>query len=164
MEVLSDTSSGIERLNRSSGSATLSRPLQTKLLGEWRLQLWVPKGLHLSEAKAVRAFEQRQLPLVLAREMAGLGVLPAAEWEACLICDSFLDSRAALEGEKVAALLPDFLAPARTVRSIRVRLAKIDGRAFHIYLAWNPRFLRLNPHAVRKRDWMANALSKQMAG
>jgi len=96
--------------------------------------------------------------------MAGLGVLPAAEWEACLICDSFLDSRAALEGEKVAALLPDFLAPARTVRSIRVRLAKIDGRAFHIYLAWNPRFLRLNPHAVRKRDWMANALSKQMAG
>jgi hypothetical protein len=97
--------------------------------------------------------------------MDGLGVAPATEHEACLVCDIFLDSRAALEGQEVTALLPFFLAPGKTSRPfLRVHIPKIDSRIFHFHLAWNPRLLRLNPHAVRRRDWLVNALSKQMSG
>jgi DNA-binding transcriptional LysR family regulator len=143
--------------------AGLSRPLQTRLLGEWQLELWAPKGLRLSETKAAHAFEQRRLPLVLARELDGLGVLQPAERDVCLVCDSFLDSRAALEEQEVAALLPGFLAPSKTTRSfLQVYIPKIDSRTFHFHLAWNPRLMRLNPHAVRRRDWLADALAKQM--
>ena len=147
------------------GNAELSRPLQTKILGEWKLELWVPKGLRLSEAKTAQAFEQGRLPLVRARELDGLGVLPPMEQEAWLACDSFLDSHAALQGQAVAALLPDFLAPAETSKSfLRVHIPRIDSRTFHFHLAWNPRLLRLNPHAARRRDWLADALAEQMAG
>src|SRR5262249_1946446 len=34
------------------GNAVLSRPLQTKLVGYWKLELWVPKRLRLSQSKA----------------------------------------------------------------------------------------------------------------
>src|ERR1043166_3600642 len=47
-------------------NAGLSRPLQTKLLGSWKLELWVPKALRLNPAEATRAFEQQRLPLALA--------------------------------------------------------------------------------------------------
>lgn len=144
------------------GKAALSRPLQTRPLGKWKLELWVPKGAHLSEAKSVQSFEQRQLRLVLAREMSGPDVLSTTDYEACLVCDSFLDARAALEGGKVAALIPDFLAPGKPSRSIRVHIPKIDSPSFQFYLAWNPRLLRLNPHASRRRDWLANALTRQI--
>ena len=147
------------------GTEQLSRPLQTKLLGEWKLELWVPKALRLGEARAAEAFDQRRLPLVLARELKGGDVLPLAEPEACLVCDSFMESRAALEAREIAVLLPGFLAPGKTARSfIRVHIPKLDSRIFHFYLAWNPRLLRLNPHAVRRRDWLAESLSKRMVG
>ena len=140
-------------------NAALSRPLQTRPLGEWKLELWIPKGLHLSETRALQAFEQRRLPVVLAREMAGLGVLSIEDYEACLICDSFLEARTALEGGMVAALLPDFLTPERNLRScIRVHPSKLGSRSFQFHLAWNPRLLRLNPHAGRRRDRLAEAL------
>ena len=42
--------------------AEISRPLQTTLLGDWRLELWVPKTLHNDEAKAARAFKEKRLP------------------------------------------------------------------------------------------------------
>lgn len=148
-----------------AGNAQLSRPLQTKLLGEWRLELWVPKSLRLNATKAANAFEQRHLPLALARELDGLGVAQPAQHEMALACDSFLDSRAALEGQVIAALLPGFLAPGKAARSfVRVHLPKIDSRIFHFYLAWNPRLLRLNPHAARRRDWLAAALGQRLAG
>ena len=99
---------------------------------------------------------------MLARELDGLGVLSAVEWEAPLVCDSFLDARAAVEAGQVAALLPDFLAPGKTSRSVRVHVPKIDSLRFHFYLAWNPRLLRLNPHASRRRDWLAEVLVRQM--
>jgi DNA-binding transcriptional LysR family regulator len=147
------------------GKAELSRPLQTRPLGQWKLELWVPKSLHLSQSKVVQAFEQQRLPMVLARELDGLGVLSTAEYGACLACDSFLDARAVLEEQKVAALLPGYLAPARTPQSlVRVHLSKIDSRVFGFYLVWNPRLLRLNPHAARRRDWLAGVLCARMAG
>lgn len=143
--------------------AQLSRPLQTRVLGEWKLELWVPKALRLSEAKATQALDQGQLPLVLARELEDLGVAPGKGAEACLVCDSFLDSRVAMGGQQVAGLLPSFLVAAKSTRPfIRVHVAKIDCQSFHFHLAWNPRLLRLNPHAVRRRDWLANALAEQI--
>ncbi len=145
--------------------AELSRPLQTRPLGEWRLELWVPRTLRLSETKAAQAFEQGQLPLVMARELDRLGVMPQKGREATLVCDSFLESRVALDGQEVAALLPCFLAPVQTARSfLQLHISKIDSRIFHFHLGWNPRLLRLNPHAVRRRDWLADVLSKQMSG
>ncbi len=145
-------------------NAALSRPLQTRTLGEWKLELWVPKALRLSETKAVQAFEEQRLPLVLARkELEGLGVLSSAEYEACLACESFLEACTAMEGERVAALLPGFLAPGKSSRSfVRVHIPKIDSQVFHFHFAWNPRLLRLNPHATRRRDWLADALVKRM--
>jgi DNA-binding transcriptional LysR family regulator len=145
-------------------NAALSRPLQTRLLGEWKLELFVPKGLHLSEAKAAQAFEQRRLPLVLARELDAWSAAFLPGYEPSLVCDSFLDARAALEGEEIAALLPGFLAPSNASRSLmRVHTPKLDSQVFGFHLAWNPRLLRLNPHAVRRRDWLVDALIKQMA-
>lgn len=44
-------------------SAPISRPLQTKTLREWKLQLWVPKALGLTEFSAAKAFQQGRLPL-----------------------------------------------------------------------------------------------------
>ena len=143
--------------------AELSRPLQTKVLGKWKLELWMPNALGHNQSKAAQAFEEGQLPLALAREMDDLGVALSKRKEALLVCDSFWDCRIALEQKEVAALLPDFLAPAKNVRSfVRVRMPKIDAQTFQFHLAWNPRLLRLNPHAARRRDWLANALSKQM--
>lgn len=143
------------------GNAALSRPLQTKLVGAWKLELWAPKRLRLSESKAAEAFEQQRLPLALAkREMQGLDVVPST-YEPRLTCDGFLDAIAAAECEETAALIPNFLAPAKNVKSfIRIRAPKIDSIRLSYHLAWNPRMMRLNPHAVRTRDWLAEALCK----
>jgi DNA-binding transcriptional LysR family regulator len=148
------------------GSAAISRPLQTRALGEWKLELWEPKALHSSETSAAKAFEEHRLPLVLARkELERLGVFSPTDYEAHLVCDNFLEARAAIEGQEIGAFLPDFLAPGTTSRSlIRVHVPKIDSRSFHFHLAWNPRLLRLNPHAIRRRDWLAESLTKRMAG
>jgi DNA-binding transcriptional LysR family regulator len=144
------------------GRAALSRPLQTRLLGDWRLELWIPRGLHLSESKALQAFEQQSLPLVLARELDQLGVQSAARYEACLVCDSFLDARAAMQNGEVAGLLPDFLALGKGSRSFfRIQIPKMDSHVLQFYLAWNPRLLRLNPHAARTRDWLAGVLTRK---
>ena len=147
------------------GSAELSRPLQTKTLGQWKLELWLPKAMRLSASRAAQAFEQGRLPLALARkELYHLGVLSSAGYSASLDCDSFLDARTALEAQGLGALLPDFLAPGKPGRFVRAALPKIEGRTFHFYLGWNPRLLRLNPHAARRRDWLAEVLAARMDG
>jgi len=137
----------------------LSRPLQTREMVDWQLQLWMPKALRLAETEAARAYSERKLPLALAgKELETLGVIPGPEYDAHLVCDSFLDARVALEGQQVAAFLPDFLAPGSSQKSfLRVPLSRIDSLVFHYYLAWNPRLLRLNPHAIRQRDWLATS-------
>ena len=147
------------------GNALLSRPLQTKLLGTWRLELWVPRRLRLSQAKATEDFEQQQLPLALARhELEGLDAI-SKTYQARLTCDSFLDVLAVMEGEEMAALLPNFLAPTKnSKRFVRIPLLKFESMVFRFHLAWNPRLLRLNPPAIRKRDWLAETLTKTMTG
>src|SRR5689334_9753195 len=144
-------------------NALLSRPLQTRILGMWKLELWVPKGLGLNAAKANEAFHQQQLPLALARkELDGLGAIPS-DYEACLTCDTFLDALTATSSQAFGSLLPNFLAPGRTSKSfIRVNVPEIDSLEFRFYLAWNPRLLRLNPHATRTRDWLGEALGEEM--
>lgn len=148
------------------GSAAVSRPLQMKSIGDWQLELWAPRALRLNGSAAARAFKDGQLPLVVARnELESLRIPPLTKSEPCLVCDSFLDARTAMEGQGIAAFLPNFLAPEKTSKSFfRVRLPKIDSDVFHFHLAWNPRLLRLNPHATRRRDLLAESLTRQMAG
>jgi hypothetical protein len=40
----------------------------------------------------------------------------------------------------------------------------MDSLIFHFHLAWNPRLLRLNSQATRRRDLLARLLSQQLAG
>ena len=145
-------------------SAALSRPLQTKALGKWRLELWVPRGLGLSETAARRAFQAQRLPLVLARnELEPLVIEALAKYPARLACDSFLEVRKALELRELAAFLPDFLMDDGVKKDcLRVKVPQIGRKIFQFYLAWNPRLLRLNPHAGRRRDLLAGLLVKQM--
>lgn len=148
------------------GSAALSRPLQTKILGKSELELWVPRVLGLNEAAVTREFQAQRLPLVLARnELEPFAIVSLAKYPACLVCDNFLEARVALEGERVGAFLPDFLAPGKTAGAfLRVRVPSMDALACEFYLAWNPRLLRLNPHAGRRRDLLARLLSERMGG
>lgn len=147
------------------GSASLSRPLQTCVLGNWKLELWVPRALGLNEAAVRRAFQTEELPLVMTtNELETTAISSMAKYPARLVCDNFLDARAVLEEQKLCALLPSFLAPIKMSGTFaRVRLPKLGAQTFHFHLAWNPRLLRLNPHAGRWRDWLAKAIASQMA-
>jgi DNA-binding transcriptional LysR family regulator len=135
----------------------LSRPLQLKELGEWRLQLWAPKSLRLNQAKAALAFRERNLPLALARkELESLGALSPSELFADLVCDSFLEVLTAIETGRFTGLLPAFLARGLSPKLFfRIHVPEIDSLVFRYFLAWNPRSLRLNPRAARGRDWLA---------
>jgi DNA-binding transcriptional LysR family regulator len=148
------------------GSASLSRPLQTKVLGKWKLELWVPGLMGLNETAVRREFEAQRLPLVLARnELEPLAVGTLAKYPAQLECDNFLEARKALKERELAAFLPDFLMGNGVVKDyLRVNVPQISGKFFQFYLAWNPRLLRLNSHAGRKRDLLAELLAKRMAG
>ena len=139
-------------------SPGLSRPLQTRPLRQWKLELWVPKALGLTETKAAGAFKNRTLPIVLARsELDDLGVLPAAEYEARVESSSFIDALVGMQQQQLAGIVPDFLAPARG-SFMRVRVSDLESSSFQFHLAWNPRLLRLNPHIIRTRDWLVEVL------
>jgi hypothetical protein len=61
-------------------------------------------------------------------------------------------------------LLPDFLMPGRAAnRYWRMSLPGQEAVEFRYRLAWNPRLLRLNPHATRRRDALGDALAELMA-
>jgi DNA-binding transcriptional LysR family regulator len=141
-------------------AAKISRPLQLTALGKWRLVLCVPKALHKTESRALQAFHQRCLPLALpARESAVANLSALKNSEPTLSCDNFLEARTALEEHSLAALLPDYLVPTANSNSfLRVRFPELESVVFHHHLAWNPRLLRLNPHAARKRDFLIKAL------
>lgn len=145
--------------------AEISRPLQLKELGKWRLRLWVPDALRKSEKSATAAWKERRLPLALAKkelEMCGADFL--SDHEPRLICDNFLEAMSAMEGSGLASVLPDFLIPGGNEKAFfRVRVPALDSPVFHFRLAWNPRLLRLNPHSIRGRDFLSEALSGQIA-
>jgi DNA-binding transcriptional LysR family regulator len=144
--------------------AALSRPLQLKEVGRWRLRLWVPSRLQEIGKSALRAFKERQLPLALAeKELLGCEVEEFSKQNRRLVCESFLQALSALDGRQLAAILPDFLnPPANAKPCLRVPMAGIDSRVFYFRLAWNPRLFRLNPHAVRRKDFLLDALTKRM--
>lgn len=145
---------------------TISRPLQLRELGSWRLRLWVPKAVCRTEAHAKLAMKANRLPLVLpSRELSPLNLDWLNDWEPRLTCGSFLEARTVLERKTLAAFLPDFLAPAPPTDAFwRVPLPALDAGGFQYRLAWNPRLLRLNPHASRHRDSLIAALTRRMSG
>ncbi len=147
------------------GRPGLSRPLQSGELGVWRLRLWVPRTLCKTARQAERAFAAGRLPIVWAA-----GELPQSELnlledhEPALACTSFLEARVALLEKSLATFLPEFLALGATAdRFWDVRLPALDACVFQYGLAWNPRLLRLNPHARRRRDALITSLAQKLA-
>jgi DNA-binding transcriptional LysR family regulator len=86
---------------------------------------------------------------------------PFKNYEPQLRCGTFLEAKAVLANQSLAAFLPDFLAPpGNPTAYLQVRVPAIDTLTFHYRLAWNPRLLRLNPHAGHKRDQLCEALTR----
>jgi DNA-binding transcriptional LysR family regulator len=145
--------------------AEVSRPLQLKQLGAWRLRFWVPKALCKTVRQAERAFADKRLPLVWpAAELSQSEFNILEDYEPALTCSNFLEARVALEEKSLAAFLPDFVPLANTAdRCLNVKVPAVDSCLFHYRLAWNPRLLRLNPHAQRRRDALVEALAQRLA-
>jgi DNA-binding transcriptional LysR family regulator len=145
--------------------SALSRPLQTRELGRWRLWLWVPKQVRRGATQAARAFAAGQLPLAWpAAELPQDCDEVLRDHEPALACNTFLEARTALVAQELATVLPDFLQPAPDAGAfLRVRIAALNALQFRYHLAWNPRLLRLNPHATRRRDALSAALVAQFA-
>jgi DNA-binding transcriptional LysR family regulator len=144
--------------------AAMSRPLQLTELGKWRLKLWVPGTMRLHEKGAAAAFQEKRLPLVLAlAELETLGLEVLRDPEPRLACDNFLEAMAAMAENGLATILPDFLTPeGKRGAFFPVRVPALEAREFHFRLAWNPRLLRLNPHAIRCRDTLGEALGQRL--
>lgn len=145
-------------------TAAISRPLQLGELGRCRLRLWVPKAVCRDESQALQALNGKRLPLVLpVRELAVSNLAVLEGCEPRLSCSSFLEAKAVLEQETLAAFLPDFLAP-ESPRDRYVCPSGVvgDTLAIEYRLVWNPRLLRLNPHATRQRDFLMEFLAVQV--
>ncbi len=140
----------------------LSRPLQMKTLGQWHLKLWIPRRLCKSAAQARAALRERRLPWVRAAHELPLAQTGFAKGcEPAVACDSFVQTRSLMASERFAGVLPDFLAP--TGRNFfTLASPEIEAADCSYALAWNPRLLRLNPHAGRRRDLLIRALSLQL--
>lgn len=137
----------------------LSRPLETVELGKCGVRLWVPKALYRSEASAMRAVREQQLPLAWSNEWAAGPLLKGCPVR--LRCDSFMTALRALETESLGAVLPEFLAPAGG-GFLKVREPSLDGVVCQFWLAWNPRMVRLNAPTAKERDLCADLLARGM--
>jgi hypothetical protein len=106
------------------------------------------------------------LPLVIAEnELKACGLDVLNDHAPRLICENFLQALSVLEKQRLASVLPDFLNPGERLKSfLEVRDPAIDSGVFAFRLAWNPRLLRLNVHAIRQRDFLDAALARQVAG
>ena len=143
--------------------STVSRPLQLKELGAWRLKFWVPKTLCKTARQAERAFAEKRLPIAWpASELPRSEFSVLEDYEPSVNCTSFLEAKVALEGKGLAAFLPDFLPLGTTAdRCVPLKVPAVDSTPFHYRLAWNPRLLRLNPHARRRRDALVESLAQK---
>jgi DNA-binding transcriptional LysR family regulator len=84
--------------------AALTRPLQVKELGVWRLKLWVPKTLCKTARQAERAFVEKRLPIVWpAGEFPQSEFKILEDYEPTLTCANFLEASAALKEKALAA-------------------------------------------------------------
>jgi len=141
--------------------STVSRPLQLKELGTWRLKFWVPKTLCKTAKQAEHALADKRLPIAWpAGELPRSELSVLEDYEPALSCSNFLEARVALEEKGLAAFLPDFL-PLGTAadRCLLLKMSAVDSILFRYRLAWNPRLLRLNPHARRRRDALVESLA-----
>lgn len=145
--------------------SSMSRPLQVEELGRWRLGLWVPKTLGLDARRAAQALKASRLPLAWPERELPLAELDdVAGLEPALTCETFLEAKTALTHQRLATPLPEFLVSEEVARlSIAVRVPALAARQFGFWLVWNPRLLRLNPHAVRQRDALIQALTRRFA-
>lgn len=140
----------------------LSRPLQMKVVGAWRLFLWTPRTLFSNDRRVLVELKAGRLPLVVpANEMPLMPTM--TEYRPQLVCNSFLEAQAVLGTDSLGTFLPDFLKPERYETSfIRTNVSGVTTKPFHYRFAWNPRLLRLNPHAIQARDALIAALTKRM--
>jgi len=139
----------------------LSRPLQSRELGSWRLKLWAPKTRFKTKQQAARAFREKRIPLVLpANELPPTVAVPPLDGPRYLTCNSFLEAKSALEQQGLAAWLPDFLSPDEG-RFFALPFPIPGATIFRYRLVWNPRLLRLNPHAGRRRDFLVASLAQR---
>ena len=141
---------------------TVSRPLQLRDLGHWKPVVWVPKNLCKTEKDAARELTTLRLPVAWPeQEFPRAHINRYADYEPALACGSFLEARAALEQQSFAAVLPDFMTPGKPAnRYWQMPIPGLESAEFQYRLAWNPRLLRLNPHAARRRDALGDALTK----
>lgn len=142
--------------------SVLSRPLQLKTIGEWRLFLWTSAALCRDPRRLRTALRTKQLPLIVpAAELPRLELL--ADYRPRLICNSFLEAKALLLQSSFATLLPHFLKPDQeTAAYARIPVRGVTTKRFQYYFAWNPRLLRLNPHAIGVRNSLVGLLTEQM--
>jgi hypothetical protein len=100
-------------------------------------------------------------------------VLPSGEFplqddygfqaEPHLRCNSFIESQTAAQERGLAIILPDFLPPSGPAGAfVNVRIPSIQTQVFQYRLAWNPRLLRLNQHADRRREYLMESLMSKM--
>jgi DNA-binding transcriptional LysR family regulator len=145
--------------------SALSRPIQLRDLGSWKTSVWVPWALCRNEKEAMRELTSLRLPIAWPeQEFPRAQFDRYADYEPALTCSSFLEARAALEQQGLAAVLPDFLPPGKTSKRYwQFPLPGLEVAEFQYRLAWNPRLLRLNPHAARRRDALGEALGKLLA-
>jgi len=165
VETLTDTEieSRLHDLTLDFGVVTqpeLSRPLQLKKLARWKLLLWTPRSVCSNPKSAVTQFRAGRLPLVIATETPDLASLN--QLQPRLSCPSFADVQSILRTAPFTGLLPDYLRPVNESDFISTTVPRTSSRYFHHHLAWNPRLLRLNPHAVRVRDSLLVAVAKLM--
>lgn len=145
--------------------STLSRPLQLRELGVWRLRLWVPRALCKTAKQAAGAFADKRLPIVWpAAELSRPEFNVLEDYDPALACTNFLEAKVALEKKSLAAFLPDFIPLGATAdRCLNLKVPAVESSLFHYYLAWNPRLLRLNPHAGRRRDALVETLARKLS-
>jgi DNA-binding transcriptional LysR family regulator len=125
----------------------------------------VSKSLVKSAAQAERDFVARRLPLVLpAGELPPQTPACLDDYEAALICNSYVEVCDALASGGLAGVLPDFLEPDASEKGfLKVRPKALDQVALRYHFAWNPRLLRLNIHAGRRRDALVAALKTRLS-
>ncbi len=142
----------------------LSRPLQSKELATWNLKLWVPKELYKNTRHVLEAIKDGRLPWVLpAGEFPPMDDYSFSAGEPHLRCNSFIEAQTAAQEQGLAMILPDYLPPPEPSSAfVKVRIPSIQTQAFQYRLAWNPRMLRLNQHADRRREYLLESLVSKM--
>jgi DNA-binding transcriptional LysR family regulator len=152
-------------------NSALSRPLQSKNLVSWNLELRVARLSEPNEKRVLRAFYEGRVPFALATEVPPTAFALLSAYRPSLICNNFVEARNALLEQGLACFLPDYLGLGNRENEFH-SLAIASGRSgrksstvaedqrpgsvhrFVYSLAWNPRLLRLNAQAVARRDFL----------